>query len=244
MDRFTLTALNEARRQRQAAILITNLASGVVRLVREDDAGLDRMIEPALAEILPERFRSARSGLVQTAEGDEFFLTVHVPPPRLVVIGAVHISQALAPMARIAGFDVTIIDPRTAFATPERFAGVALRAEWPEDVLQRSPLDAFTAVAALTHDPKIDDGPLRAALAANCFYVGALGSRKTHAKRRERLVATGLDPAVVDRIRAPIGLAIGAQSPAEIAVSVLAELVEALRNRGAAKSEPASEPAS
>jgi xanthine dehydrogenase accessory factor len=234
VDRLTLSALNEARRQRRAAILVTNLASGAVRLFREDDAGLDRMIEPSLAEILPERFRSARSGMVQTEEGDEFFLTVHVPPPRLVVIGAVHISQALAPMARIAGFDVTIIDPRTAFATPERFAGTSLVAEWPEDVLRRMPLDAFTAVAALTHDPKIDDLPLRAALEAGCFYVGALGSRKTHAKRLERLAEAGVAEDALSRIRAPIGLAIAAQSPAEIAVSVLAEVIEALRKRGVA----------
>jgi xanthine dehydrogenase accessory factor len=235
VDRFTLTSLNEARRQRQAAILVTNLASGVVRLFREDDAALELMIEPALAKILPERFRSAQSGMVQTPEGDAFFLTVHVPPPRLVVIGAVHISQALAPMARIAGFDVTIIDPRTAFATPERFAGTHLLAEWPEDVLPRRPLDAFTAVAALTHDPKIDDMPLRAALDANCFYVGALGSRKTHAKRLERLAEAGVAAEALARIRAPIGLAIAAQSPAEIAVSVLAEVIEALRKRGAAR---------
>ncbi|WP_336800414.1 XdhC family protein [Kaistia sp. MMO-174] len=234
MDRFTLQGLNEARGQRQAAILITNLASGLVRLVRENDLGLDLMIEPALGEILPQRFRSAHSGLVRTAEGDEFFLTVYVPPPRLVVIGAVHIAQALAPMARIAGFDVTIIDPRTAFATPERFAGIALMPHWPEEALRRLPLDPFTAVAALTHDPKIDDMPLQAALAANCFYVGALGSRKTHAKRVERLTAAGLEEADVARIRAPIGLAIGAQSPAEIAVSVLAEIVDALRKRGVA----------
>lgn len=234
MDRFTLQGLNEARGQRQAAILITNLASGLVRLVRENDLGLDLMIEPALGEILPQRFRSAHSGLVRTAEGDEFFLTVHVPPPRLVVIGAVHIAQALAPMARIAGFDVTIIDPRTAFATPERFADVALMPHWPEEALQRLPLDPFTAVAALTHDPKIDDMPLQAALAAKCFYVGALGSRRTHTTRVERLLAAGLDAADVARIRAPIGLAIGAQSPAEIAVSVLAEIVDALRKRGVA----------
>lgn len=236
MDRFTLATLNDARRQRQAAILITNLASGVIRLVRENDAGLDRMIEPALAEILPARFRSARSGLVQTSTGDEFFLTVHVPPPRFVIIGAVHISQALAPMARIAGFDVTIIDPRTAFATPDRFAGVALMPHWPDEALRAVPLDPFTAVAALTHDPKIDDLPLQAALSANCFYVGALGSRKTHAQRVERLRAAGVDEADVARIRAPIGLAIGAQSPAEIAVSVLAEVVDALRRRGAVAS--------
>ncbi|BCP54277.1 hypothetical protein K32_28940 [Kaistia sp. 32K] len=232
MDRATLNALNQARRRRQAAILVTDLGSGVVRLVREDD--VDATIEPALAELLPERFRSARSGRVETADGGAFLLTVHVPPPRLVVIGAVHISQALAPMAGIAGFDVVIIDPRTAFATPERFAGIDLVAEWPEYAFKRAPLDAFTAVAALTHDPKIDDGPLQAALAANCFYVGALGSRKTHAQRVERLIAAGVDPAEVARIRSPIGLAIGAQSPAEIAVAILAELIGTLRSRGVA----------
>jgi xanthine dehydrogenase accessory factor len=148
------------------------------------------------------------------------------------MIGAVHISQALAPMARIAGFDVEIIDPRTAFATPERFPDVALRAEWPQDVLKERPFDAYTAVAALTHDPKIDDHPLQAALEAGCFYVGALGSRKTHGRRVERLLAAGLGEEQIGRIHAPIGLAIGAASPAEIAVSVLAQVIGALRSRG------------
>jgi xanthine dehydrogenase accessory factor len=144
----------------------------------------------------------------------------------------VHISQALAPMARIAGFDVEIIDPRTAFATPERFPDAALSAEWPEDVLTKRPLDTYTALAALTHDPKIDDYPLQAALNAGCFYVGALGSRKTHGKRMERLLAAGFTDEQISRIRAPIGLAIGAASPAEIAVAVLAEVIGALRSRG------------
>src|SRR5690606_4367382 len=159
-------------------------------------------------EELAARFRSGKSGLSDSAP--DVFLTVHVPPPRLVVIGAVHISQALAPMARIAGFDVTIIDPRTAFATPERFPDVELLAEWPEDALTRRPLDAFTALAALTHDPKIDDHPIGAALAADAFYVGALGSRKTHGKRVERLLAAGVSAEALERIRAPIGLPIAA----------------------------------
>jgi xanthine dehydrogenase accessory factor len=162
-------------------------------------------------------------------EDGRTFLTVHVPPPRLVIIGAVHISQALAPMAKLAGFDVTIIDPRTAFATPERFTDVALLAEWPEEALRNVPIDAFTAVAALTHDPKIDDVPLLAALKARAFYIGALGSRKTHGKRLERLTGQGASPADLERIHAPIGVDIGAQSPAEIAVAVLAEIVAALR---------------
>jgi xanthine dehydrogenase accessory factor len=168
------------------------------------------------------------------------FLTVHLPPPRLVVIGAVHISQALAPMAMLAGFDLTIVDPRTAFATPERFAGVPLLAEWPDDALPRLNLDPFTGIVALTHDPKIDDGAIVAGLAAGCFYVGALGSRKTHGRRLERLREAGVDEASLARIRAPIGIAIGAQSPAEIAVAILAEVIAALRSRGRAASEAAA----
>jgi xanthine dehydrogenase accessory factor len=233
LDLATLQALNAARRKRQAAILVTDLAGGGVRLV-EEAAGYAG--DPLEAE-LSARFRSAKSGIVDTVEDGSFFLTVSVPPPRLLIIGAVHISQALAPMARMAGFDVTIIDPRTAFATPERFPDVELLAEWPETVLATRPLDAFTAVAALTHDPKIDDHPLAAALKAGCFYVGALGSRKTHAKRLERLQAGGVSAESAQTIRAPIGLAIGAQSPAEIAVSVLAEIIEALRKRGSAVRE-------
>ena len=167
-----------------------------------------------------------------TSPGRSFFLNVYLPQPRLVVIGAVHISQALAPMARIAGFPVEIIDPRTAFATQERFADVELSAEWPEEVLSTHPLDSYTALAAVTHDPKIDDFPLKAALDAGCFYVGALGSRKTHAKRVERLLALGATEAQIANIHAPIGLNIGASSPAEIAVAVLAQVIEAFRSRG------------
>ena len=154
---------------------------------------------------------------------------MQVPPPRLVVIGAVHVSQALAPMARLADFDVTIIDPRTAFATPDRFPDVPLLAEWPEEALKGVPLDPYTALAALTHDPKIDDHPIEAALRAGCFYVGALGSRKTHAKRVERLLGAGVSAAELERIHAPIGVDIGAQSPAEVAVAILAEVIASLR---------------
>ena len=168
------------------------------------------------------RLKSGKSGM----EGD-LFLNVHVPSPRLVVIGAVHISQALAPIARLAEFDVTVVDPRTAFATPERFAGTELKAEWPEEV--DLALDPYTALAALTHDPKIDDAPLAAALEAGCFYVGALGSRKTHGKRVERLRERGIGDEAMARIHAPIGLDIGAATPQEIAVAVMAEIVAALR---------------
>ena len=226
MDPNLLKKLNAERRARRAAILVTDLGDGRDRLVREGDR-----VEGALGEAVAKAFRSGRSGTAEM-DGRTFFLNVHVPPPRLVVIGAVHISQALYPMAAAAGFAVEIVDPRTAFATADRFAGAELHAEWPEDVLARTPLDAYTAVAAVTHDPKIDDFPLQAALQAGCFYVGALGSRKTHARRVERLQAAGLTAEQIGRIRAPIGIDIGASSPAEIAVAVLAEVIQALRMRG------------
>jgi xanthine dehydrogenase accessory factor len=147
------------------------------------------------------------------------------------VIGAVHISQALAPMAKLAGFDMTIVDPRTAFATPERFPDVPVIADWPETALPPMKIDRYTAIACFTHDPKIDDPALEEALRAECFYVGALGSRKTHAKRLERLTAKGFTADDFARIRAPIGLDIGAVTPSEIAVSVLGEIILALRKK-------------
>jgi len=156
------------------------------------------------------------------------------------VIGAVHVSQALAPMARLAGFDVTIIDPRTAFASLERFPDVRLIAEWPADALPKVGLDSFTALAALTHDPRIDDDAIVAALDAGCFYVGALGSKKTHGRRLERLRERGVDETKLGRIQAPIGLAIAAQSPAEIAVAILAQVIAALRSRGAVAKDAAA----
>jgi xanthine dehydrogenase accessory factor len=231
-----LRRLNEAREKREAAILVTDTGSGGARLVVESE-GYEG--DP-LSEQLASAFRAGASGTVTDAAGKSYFLTVQLPPPRLLLIGAVHISQALAPMARIAGFDTTIIDPRTAFATPERFPDVRLLAEWPDVAIPEVGLDQFTALAALTHDPKIDDGALAAALAAGCFYIGALGSRKTHARRVERLRQLGIDDLALARIHAPIGLSIGAQSPAEIAVAVLAEIIEALRSRGRMAREAAA----
>lgn len=228
-----LKRLNAARTAREAAILVTDTATGAERLVLEREGYLR---DPLAAE-LEARFRSGKSG---TVEGVGVFLTVYLPPPRLVAIGAVHISQELAPIARIAGFDMTIIDPRTAFATPERFPDVPVLAVWPDEALSKLKLDAYTALAALTHDPKIDDAPLKAALEADCFYVGALGSRKTHGKRLERLRAAGLSEDKLARIRAPIGLEIGAQSPAEIAVAIMAEIIRALRLGSAAAKERAA----
>lgn len=226
MDLGALATLNAERRERRAAILATDLDDGRGWVIREGDA-----VTGALGEAVARTFRSGRSQTVE-ADGRTLFLNVHVPPPRLVVIGAVHISQVLAPMAALAGYDMEIIDPRTAFATPERFPDVPLFAEWPETVLKDRPLDAYTAVAAVTHDPKIDDFALKAALDAGCFYVGALGSRKTHARRVERLGALGVEADEIARICSPIGLDIGAASPAEIAVAILAQVIAALRSRG------------
>ena len=220
-----LTALNAERAARRAAVLVTGLGSGAQRLVRAADVDADPLAEPIATAL-----RMGKSGVVGSAEGD-VFLAVQVPPVRLVVIGAVHVSQALAPMAKLAGLDVTIIDPRTAFATAERFPDVTLLAEWPDLAIARLGLDRFTAVAALTHDPKIDDPALDAALRAECFYIGALGSRKTHAARVARLGKAGFDDAATDRIHAPIGLDIGAVSPAEIAVSVLGQVIASLRKK-------------
>jgi xanthine dehydrogenase accessory factor len=223
MDPLSLKVLNAQRRSRRAAILLTDLKSGADRIIREGEE-----VAGALGEAVATAFRTGVSKAV-TADGTDYFLMVAVPKPRLVVVGAVHISQALAPMASLAGLEMEIIDPRTGFATPERFPDVPLDAEWPETVLKDRPLDAYTALAALTHDPKIDDFPLKAALDAGCFYVGALGSRKTHAARVGRLTAAGASEAQIARIHAPIGLAIGAASPQEIAVAVV---IQALRSRG------------
>jgi xanthine dehydrogenase accessory factor len=228
MDPNLLKQLNAERLARRAAILVTDLGDGRDRLVREGDK-----VSGELGAALERAFRSGKSGSVE-AEGRTFFLNAHLPPPKLVAIGAVHISQALAPMAKIAGFDMEIIDPRTAFATKARFPDVPLFAEWPEEVLRRRPFDAYTGVAALTHDPKIDDLALKSALKTGCFYVGALGSRKTHAKRVERLTAMGVTQDELSRIHSPIGIDIGAASPAEIAVAVLAEIIAAFRSRGIA----------
>ena len=219
-----LSALNEERKARRAVVLVTDLRDGNQRLVRAGEIARD-----PLAEALDERLRMAKSGTIESG-GKRYFLTVQAPPARLIAVGAVHVSQALAPMAKLAGFDVTIVDPRTAFATPERFPDVRVIAEWPDKVLPEIGLDRYTAIALLTHDPKIDDPALNLALKAECFYIGALGSKKTHAKRLERLAALGLG-AQAARIHAPIGLDIGAVSPAEIAVSILGEIVLSLRKK-------------
>jgi xanthine dehydrogenase accessory factor len=218
-----LKALNAEREARRAAVIVTHQDSGAQRLVTQDKVAAD-----PLKDLLEAHLRSGKSGVEETAEG-KVFLTVHVPPTRLVVTGAVHISQALAPIAALLGYDVTIVDPRTAFASQERFPGVKVIAEWPDVALPPLGVDRYTAFVALTHDPKIDDPALIHALARNCFYIGALGSRKTHGRRVERLKEQGASEAALARIHAPIGLPIGAISPPEIAVAIMGEITSRLR---------------
>jgi xanthine dehydrogenase accessory factor len=218
-----LSALNAERAARRAVVLVTDVASGNERLVKAADVARD-----PLKDALERHLRSGKSGMEETPQG-KVFLTVHVPPPRLVATGAVHISQALAPMATMLGYDVTIVDPRTAFATVERFPEVKVIAEWPDVALPPLGIDRYTAFVALTHDPKIDDPALTHALARDCFYIGALGSKKTHGRRIERLRTQGLTEAALARIHAPIGLAIGAASPPEIALAIMGEITARLR---------------
>ena len=220
-----LRSINKARENRIAAVTVTRLDGGASSLYLDGDP-----VEDALIPAVEAALRTGKSAIVEI-DGLSLFVNVYLPPPRIVVIGAVHISQALAGMAALSGFDLSIIDPRSAFATPERFGQTTLFADWPEDVLKDAPLDAYTALVAVTHDPKIDDFPLISALAADCFYVGALGSRKTHARRIERLTQAGVTEAAIARISAPIGLDIRASNPAEIAVAILAEIIQTLRTR-------------
>jgi xanthine dehydrogenase accessory factor len=218
-----LKALNAERAARRAAVVVTHQESGAQRLVTQDKVAAD-----PLKDLLEAHLRSGKSGVEETAEG-KVFLTVHVPPTRLVITGAVHISQALAPIASLLGYDVTIVDPRTAFASQERFPGVKVIAEWPDQALPPLGVDRYTAFVALTHDPKIDDPALIHALERDCFYIGALGSRKTHGRRVERLKEQGASEAALARINAPIGLPIGAISPPEIAVAIMGEITSRLR---------------
>jgi xanthine dehydrogenase accessory factor len=236
MNLDILAALNAERDARRAVVVVTDVDSGAQRLVKAADAGKD-----PLSEIIDKRLRMAKSGMEETPQG-RVFLTVHVPSPRLVITGAVHISQTLAPVGQLLGYDVTIVDPRTAFASIERFPDVKVIAEWPDVALPPLNIDHYTAFVALTHDPKIDDPALVHALQHDCFYIGALGSRKTHARRVARLKEeAGLSDGDLARIHAPIGLPIGAVSPAEIAVAIMGEITAKLRLKAdkAEKSEAA-----
>jgi xanthine dehydrogenase accessory factor len=223
MKLATLAEINRERAARRPVIVVTDIANGEQRVVKAADLAGD----PLHTE-LDRHLRMGKSGTIEIG-GRKLFLNVYAPTAKLVIVGAVHISQALAPLARSLGYDVTVVDPRTAFASPERFPDVPLVAEWPDVALPPLHIDHYTAFVALTHDPKIDDPALLHALERDCFYIGALGSSKTHAKRADRLKAQGASDADIARIHAPIGLEIGAVSPSEIAVAIMAEITAQLR---------------
>lgn len=228
MRRALLDRLLAAQAEKTPVAFVTDLTTGLQSLVFGDRVhGGFEPDGPMLAEIRS-RLAEDRSGIVEAGD-QRLFVHVHAPPLRMVVVGAVHIAQPLVPMAAIAGYDVTVVDPRRAFATDERFPGVAVSTGWPDEALAALAPDARTAVVTLTHDPKLDDPALAVAIRSPAFYVGALGSRKTHAKRVERLRGQGFSEAEIARVRGPVGLDIGAVTPAEIAVSILAEVTRALR---------------
>ena len=228
-----LTRLLADRAARRTVVVATTLATGEQRLIHPFEpaqAGDPDPGDPALRAAAHAAAVADQSTICELA-GHEIFLRVHNPPLRLVVVGAVHIAQALCPMAAIAGFAVTVVDPRTAFATPERFPGVALSTDWPDRALETLALDHRSAVVTLTHDPKLDEPALAAALRSRAFYIGALGSTRTQAARLGRMRGLGFDDATLARIHGPVGLDIGARSAAEIAVSILAQIVERLRRQ-------------
>jgi len=225
-----LATLNEARAAKRRVCLVRYLDDGAQALVVDGRALLGEV--PAdVAAAVDTALRRDQSGSTETSRGSTF-LQVFNPPLRLIVIGAVHIAQALAQMASLAGYHVTVVDPRRAFATDSRFPDVAMSGEWPDEAMTALAPDRRTAVVALTHDPKLDDPGLDAALRSESFYIAALGSRRTHAGRLERLKELGHDAAALARIHGPAGLDIGAVSPAEIAIAILAELTKALRQPG------------
>ena len=211
-----LSVLVAARKARCQIAYVVDPDRGARRLADQDD--------PVLGPALAERFRKDASGF----EGDSF-VAIHNPPLRMVVVGAVHIAQPLAAMARLTGFDVTLVDPRPVFGSAARFPGEVIEEDWPDAALARHGLDARTAVITLTHDPKLDDPAIETALAANPFYIGCLGSKRTQGQRVARLRDRGFGETAIARIHGPVGLDIGALSPAEIAVSILAEVVAVLR---------------
>lgn len=225
MREVILKELLKSREAKQPVVLATRLTDGIQKLLHQSDTKEENWLIKAVAEVLA----SDKSRVVEDPDGQQWFLNAFNPPLRLLVVGAVHIAQPVAAMAALAAYDVTVIDPRTAFASPERFPGVALRTQWPDEAMADLTPDARTAIVTLTHDPKLDDPALVAALNSPAFYIGALGSKKTHAARHERLKAAGFDDQAIARIHGPIGLSIGAKSPAEIAVSIMAQITEVLR---------------
>jgi xanthine dehydrogenase accessory factor len=227
MKRPTLDAVLEARARKRSLALVTNIKTGAQSLVTNTEVSGDLTLDGAALAAAREALRHDRSGTLKAVDG-ALFVHVFNPPLRLIIVGAVHIAQALAPIAALAGYDVTIVDPRGAFATEARFPGVALTEEWPDDAMKRLAPDSRTAVVTLTHDPKLDDPALHVALRSEAFYIGSLGSKKTHASRQARLAEAGFTPAEMARIHGPIGLKLGGRAPAEIAIAIMAQVIQAL----------------
>jgi xanthine dehydrogenase accessory factor len=230
MKRATLDALIGARRKGTPCALVRDLKAGREALVYGDGPAGDLPLDAAVKTAVLKAIADDNSGRLAEPNG-HLFVQVFNAPMRLVVIGAVHIAQALAPMAALAGYDVTVVDPRRAFATDQRFPGVGLLNEWPDEGLEALKPDRRTAVVTLTHDPKLDDAALAVALKRECFYIGSLGSKKTHQARLNRLGRMGFTEAELARIHGPVGLGIGALTPAEIAVSILAQITEVRRRK-------------
>ena len=230
MKTETIAALQQARTKRTAVTLATRLADAAETLIYLDRADGAMAGDAALVSAARRAMAIGRSETIDLG-GQKIFLNVYVPPPRLIIVGAVHIAQTLAPMATMLDFDVTVVDPRGAWATSARFPGVKVIQDWADEAFQAMGLDVSTAVVTLTHDPKLDDPALESALKSDAFYIGALGSRKTHAKRKERLADVGITDEMFARIHGPVGLNIGAKSPAEIAVSILGQIVEVRARR-------------
>ena len=231
MKRDVLKALIDARQLKKQAALLRWLTSGRQHLWLQGEK--DQELSEAAGLAVKQALARDRGLTIETDEG-QLFIQPFNPPLRLIVVGAVHIAQALVPMASLSGYEVIVVDPRRSFANDRRFPDVAISQEWPDDALEELAPDTRTAVVTLTHDPKIDDPALDSALRSKAFYLAALGSRRTHAARLERLTALGHDQDNLSRIHGPAGLDLGAVSPAEIAVSVLAEMTKVLRNPEAA----------
>ena len=229
MKRTLLQAVETRRAKKQPFATVTHTATGSQALVDATSCEGDLALSDAQLSDIRRRISADQSGMMD----DGLFLRVYSPPARMVIVGAVHIAQALAPMAKLAGFDVTVIDPREAFVRSGQLADIHAIIEWPDDGMAQVKPDSRTAVVTLTHDPKLDDPALAAALRSQAFYIGALGSRKTHAKRIERLAEMGFTPADTARIHGPVGLDINALTPAEIAVSIMAQVIETLRAEAA-----------
>lgn len=227
-----LKALQDARARKSVAALVTDLESGVQTLVVDGAPSGGIELGPALRRFVEDAL-AADKGMTTDIHGTRYFVQVFNPPRRLIIVGAVHIAQVLGPMAVMSGYEVVVVDPRGAFATEKRFPGIELNGDWPDDALEFLDIDRRTAVVTLTHDPKLDDPALKVALSKAPFYIGALGSKRTHAGRVERLAADGISQEDIARVHAPVGLDIGAVSPAEIAVSILAEMTTSLHQKRA-----------